>query len=73
MTDEKKNDALIAALLREREGYIRAGKEDRARQVDEQLRLQGYKSPEEETRKSPPQGRTPERPVQTTARPEVKP
>lgn len=72
MTD-KKNDAMIAALLRERAGYVAHGKEDRVKQVDEQLKAYGYKSTEDESRKSPPEGRTPGRPQQTTARPEVKP
>lgn len=71
MTDpKKKNDAMIAALLREREGYVRSGKQERIKAVDDQLKLYGYKT-EDETRKHPPQGRTAERPAQTTARPEA--
>jgi hypothetical protein len=69
MTD-KKNEALIAALLREREGYVRNGKEDRVKQVDEQLKVYGYKRDSEETRKTPPVERTAERQRETTARPE---
>lgn len=39
-------DPMIAALLREREGYVgREGKEDRVKAVDEQLALRGYKPP----------------------------
>lgn len=39
-------DPMIAALLREREGYVgREGKEDRVAAVDEQLKLRGYKAP----------------------------
>lgn len=67
---EKKNDAMIAALLREREGYVRSGKEARIKAVDDQLKLYGYKSGEDEVRKLPPQGRTADRPAQTAARPE---
>lgn len=66
-----KNDALIASLLRERAGYVAQGKEDRVKQVDEQLRLAGYKRDSEETRKTPPVERTAERQRETTARPEV--
>ena len=39
-------DTIVAGLLVEREGYLRTGREDRARQVDEQLRLRGYVEPE---------------------------
>lgn len=44
MTDiPKTDDPMVAALLREREGYAgRKGKEDRVDAVDEQLRLRGY-------------------------------
>ncbi|MDX2515466.1 hypothetical protein PV355_09970 [Streptomyces stelliscabiei] len=35
-------DQMIAALLREREGYVRYGRTDRVRAVDEQLMLYGY-------------------------------
>ncbi|WP_329597765.1 hypothetical protein OIE43_18840 [Streptomyces pseudovenezuelae] len=45
MSDEtpKTDDPMVAALLREREGYAgRKGKEDRVEAVDEQLRLRGY-------------------------------
>lgn len=66
-----KNDALIAGLLRERAGYVAQGKDDRVKLVDVELRRLGHKSDEDETRKTPPQGRTAERPQQTTARPGV--
>ncbi|WP_433519046.1 hypothetical protein ACQP2T_28115 [Nonomuraea sp. CA-143628] len=36
-------DPMIAALLRERDGYVQHGLDDRVRQVDEQLGLRGYK------------------------------
>lgn len=43
MADEPKTtDPMIAALLREREGYERTQQRDRVAQVDEQLRLRGY-------------------------------
>ncbi|MFF7521244.1 hypothetical protein [Streptomyces pseudovenezuelae] len=45
MSDEtpKTDDPMVAALLREREGYAgRKGKEDRVAAVDEQLQLRGY-------------------------------
>ncbi|MFC6094738.1 hypothetical protein [Saccharothrix lopnurensis] len=35
-------DSMIGALLHERAGYLRVGKDDRAGQVAEQLRLRGY-------------------------------
>lgn len=41
-------DSTIAALLREREGYVRTGKSDRVAQVDEQLALRGYEGTVEE-------------------------
>lgn len=40
--DPKTTDPMIAALLREREGYERAQQADRVAQVDEQLRARGY-------------------------------
>lgn len=51
-----KNETMIAALLRERNGYERRGLHDRVRQVDEQLKHHGHK-PERAT-KGGPQGRT---------------
>lgn len=38
----KRDDRMIAALRREREGLVQAGKDDRVEQVDEQLKLHGY-------------------------------
>ncbi|MFC8433695.1 hypothetical protein [Streptomyces sp. NPDC057253] len=66
----KTDDPMVAALLRERAGYVgRKGKEDRVDAVDEQLRLRGY-SPDGEQiaedgvskaedgqRSTPPKGR----------------
>jgi hypothetical protein len=45
---------LVAALLRERDGYLLYGRKDRAAQVDEQLRAYGYTHP----KRQPPKGRT---------------
>ncbi|NUS74868.1 MAG: hypothetical protein HOV70_01540 [Streptomyces sp.] len=58
-----KNDRMIAALRREREGYVRRGLDDRVRQVDEQLEHFGYKPEPGES--DGPQGRT--APPQQTA------
>jgi hypothetical protein len=41
-TEPMTTDPMIAALLREREGYARAQQPDRVAQVDEQLRTRGY-------------------------------
>lgn len=43
MSDPKTTDTMIAALLREREGYVSRGLEDRVAAVDEQLELRGHK------------------------------
>jgi len=70
----KTEDPMVAALLRERAGYVgREGKEDRVEAVDEQLRLRGYSpdgepldeepdpedAPKTEPRSTPPKGRQP--------------
>jgi hypothetical protein len=52
-------EELIAALLRERSGYLLAGRTDRAAQVDEQLAAYGYKAPD--PKREPPKGRSPRR------------
>ena len=64
MTDAPQTeDPMVAALLREREGYVGRGMDDRVAQVDEQLRLRGYESPTGEktsapaARATPPKGR----------------
>lgn len=36
-------DPMIAALLRERAGYVQRGLDDRVAAVDEQLQLRGHK------------------------------
>jgi hypothetical protein len=60
MTD----DPMVAALLREREGYVSRGMDDRVAQVDEQLALRGHTPPSQEsapagdvTRSTPPKAR----------------
>jgi hypothetical protein len=46
MTDAPQTeDPMVAALLREREGYVGRGMDDRVAQVDEQLRLRGVEPP----------------------------
>lgn len=51
-----KNQTMIAALLRERDGYQRRSLDDRVRQVDEQLQHYGYTGDPDEN--DGPQGRT---------------
>jgi hypothetical protein len=56
---------MVAALLREREGYVQLGLGDRVAQVDDQLRLRGTEPPTDEnptpvkpsSRSTPPKGR----------------
>ncbi|GIH69445.1 hypothetical protein [Sphaerimonospora thailandensis] len=38
------DETMVAALLREREGYVRHGMADRVAQVDEQLKHYGYEA-----------------------------
>ncbi|WP_328962969.1 hypothetical protein [Streptomyces virginiae] len=45
---QKEDRKMIAALLREREGYVRRGEDDRVRQVDEQLTFHGYEAEPDE-------------------------
>lgn len=50
MADEPMiEDRMVAALLRERDAYVRQGKPDRVAQVDEQLALRGYSPPKDDT------------------------
>lgn len=51
------NDPMIAALLREREGYERYGRKDRIAAVDAELKRRGYKKAE--PKKDPPKQRAP--------------
>jgi hypothetical protein len=59
MTD----DPMIAALLREREMYVRRGRTESVAVVDEQLKLRGYEAPDDDkpakpaSRSTPPKGR----------------
>jgi len=58
-------DPMVAALLREREGYVTHGQADRVAQVDEQLKLRGVEPPTDDkpasskptSRTTPPKGR----------------
>lgn len=58
-------DPMIAALLREREGLVQRGLDERVAQVDEQLALRGCTPPakdksaptEETSRSTPPKSR----------------
>ncbi|MFC8201282.1 hypothetical protein ACFUTV_38685 [Streptomyces sp. NPDC057298] len=62
-------DPMVAALLREREGYVGRGMDDRVAQVDEQLALRGHKlagkSGQSPTRSTPPKGRQQRGPEKT--------
>lgn len=64
MTDASQTeDPMVAALLREREGYVGRGMDDRVAQVDEQLKLRGVEPPAVDkpgkptSRSTPPKGR----------------
>lgn len=60
MTDEPQTeDPMVAALLREREGYVQRGMNDRVAQVDEQLKLRGHKPPADEKASVPASPSTP--------------
>lgn len=54
-------DPMIAALLRERDGYIAQGKTDRVALVDEQLRLRGHET-EPDSKPDPDAGKAAEKP-----------
>lgn len=41
----KTDDPMVAALLRERAGYVQRGLDDRIAAVDEQLKARGYTPP----------------------------
>ena len=55
-------DPMIAALLREREGYVRFDRPDRVKAVDAELKRRGYKAEQ-----SAPPGRAGRESQQTTA------
>lgn len=58
MADEPQTeDPMVAALLRERAGYVQRGLDDRIAQVDEQLKLRGHTPPDTQ-RKDAPAGRS---------------
>jgi hypothetical protein len=52
-------DAMVAALLREREGLVQQGLDDRVAQVDEQLALHGHKASAGDKPKAPASRSTP--------------
>lgn len=74
-TEPKTQDPMIAALLRERDGYVAQNKPERIAQVDEQLAVRGYEPPQPEKapeqpkadpKTAAPKGRTPSAPQQRT-------
>jgi len=67
MSDPQTDDTMIAALLREREGLVQRGLKDRVAQVDEQLRLRGYKPRRgsQQQKAQEPQEQTPGTPEST--------
>lgn len=52
MSETESQDPMVAALLREREGYARDGRADRVGEVDEALKARGYSA-----RDAAPKGR----------------
>jgi hypothetical protein len=64
-------DLMIAALLREREGYVQFGKKDRVKAVDAELKRLGYEPEPEKAKPEPakqePKGRAGRESRQTTA------
>jgi hypothetical protein len=66
----KTEDPMIAALLRERAGYVQFGKKDRVKAVDAELERLGWEDPEKakpEPEKQEPKGRAGRESRQTTA------
>lgn len=58
MSEEPQStDSMVAALLREREGLVQRGLDDRVAQVDEQLALRGH-TPPGGSKKTPPANRS---------------
>lgn len=45
-------DPMIAALLREREGYVKFGKADRVKAVDKELKRRGHEELKAEPKKA---------------------
>jgi hypothetical protein len=63
---------MIAALKRERAGYVARGLEDRVAEVDKQLKHYGYEPAAATDDQGAPKGRmTPEAAKQTAAKPET--
>ncbi|MER5882714.1 hypothetical protein ABT160_02680 [Streptomyces sp. NPDC001941] len=60
------DDPMVAALLRERAGYVARGLDDRVAAVDEQLALRGY-SGEAAPETQEPEGRATPQVQQSTA------
>jgi hypothetical protein len=63
----KTEDPMIAALLREREGYVAFKKRDRLKAVDAELKRRGYEEPKTDPHKQEPKGRAPRESTQVTA------
>jgi hypothetical protein len=60
-------DPMIAALLREREGYVRFDKKDRIKAVDAELKRRGYEEPKKaEPKNAAPKERTAPEPKKAT-------
>lgn len=51
------DDSMIAALLREREWYVRDGKKDRVAAVDAELKRRGHGKPAEPRERAPRESR----------------
>ncbi|MFE7791312.1 hypothetical protein [Streptomyces sp. NPDC057460] len=51
-------DTMIAGLLREREGLVQRGLDDRVAQVDEQLKARGYTPPTDRPASGEPASRS---------------
>lgn len=65
----KSDDPMIAALLREREGYVAFGKKERVKAVDEELKRRGHEPESDEKPKADekPKGRASRDSKQATA------
>jgi hypothetical protein len=59
MDEPKTTDSYVAALLRERAGYVYRGLSDRAEQVTAELKRVGYTDPPEEAEREAPKGNAP--------------
>jgi hypothetical protein len=62
-------DPMVAALLRERDGYVKRGLPDRVAQVDAELARRGYVGPAvvADPESTPPRGRRSPGPKQTAS------